>query len=136
MRSIGFATSITAEFWALRDGLKLALNAGIQRLIMELDAKVMVDLVKSNAVTNKPYPPLLYDYRSLLIRFLQVQVTHVYSEGNRCADVLARWGSTMAKVFVVFDYPPNPDILYLVNLDIAGVYVNRIIEPDLTSSVR
>ena len=25
-RSIGFATSITAELWALRDGLKLALN--------------------------------------------------------------------------------------------------------------
>nr|POE79254.1 xyloglucan endotransglucosylase/hydrolase 2 [Quercus suber] len=28
-KSIGFATSITAEFWALRDGLKLALSEGI-----------------------------------------------------------------------------------------------------------
>ena len=60
-------------------------------------------------------------------------MTHVYREGNSCADVLARWGSTMAKVFVVFDYPPNPDILYLVNLDIAGVYVNRIIFFNLIS---
>lgn len=68
-RSIGFATSITDEFWALRDGLKLA-SAGIRRLAMELDAKVGVDLVKSNAVTNKSYAPLLYDCRCLLTRFL------------------------------------------------------------------
>ena len=29
-RSIGYASSIIAEFWALRDGLKLALSEGIQ----------------------------------------------------------------------------------------------------------
>ena len=29
-RSIGYASSIITEFWALRDGLKLALNEGIQ----------------------------------------------------------------------------------------------------------
>ena len=28
-RSIGFATSVLAEFWALRDGLKLALSERI-----------------------------------------------------------------------------------------------------------
>lgn len=39
-------------------------------------------------------------------------------------------------VFVVFDYPPSPDILYLVNIDTVGVYFNRIAETDLTSSVR
>ena len=61
---------------------------------------------------------------------------HVCREGNRCADALARWGGTVAEVFVVFDYPPSPDILYLVNMDTAGMYVNRITETDLTSSVR
>lgn len=35
-RSIGFAIRVTAEFWALRDGLKLALSEGIQNLIVEL----------------------------------------------------------------------------------------------------
>ena len=34
-RSIGYASSIVVEFWALRDGLKMALNEGIQRLIVE-----------------------------------------------------------------------------------------------------
>ena len=102
---------------------------------MELDAKVVVDLVKSNAVTNKPYAPLLFDCRCLMRRFLQVQVTHVYREGNRCADALTRWGGSMAGIFVVFDQPPSSDILYLVNLDMAGMYMNRITETVLTSSV-
>ena len=82
MRSIGFATSRSAEFWALRDGLTLALSEGIQNLIVELDARVVVDLLNSNVDINKPYSPLLCDCRCLLRRILQVQVVHVYREGN------------------------------------------------------
>ena len=96
-RSIGYASSIVAEFWALRDGLKMALNEGIQRLIVELDAKVVVDLIKTNAATNKPYAPLLYDCMYLLTRFNQAQVVHVYREGNCCADALAKWAVTCWK---------------------------------------
>lgn len=53
MRSIGFATNVSIEFWALRDGLKLALSEGMQNLIVELDAWVVVDLVNSNVDTYK-----------------------------------------------------------------------------------
>nr|POE82130.1 putative ribonuclease h protein [Quercus suber] len=45
-RNIGVATSIIAEFWALRDGLLLASQLGITQLVVELDAKVL-DLVIS-----------------------------------------------------------------------------------------
>ena len=135
-RSIRYANSITAEFWALRDGLKLALNEGIQRLVVELDAKVVVDLIKSNAATNKLYAPLLYDCRGLLTRFIQVQVVHVYTEGNRCADALTRWGSNMAEAFAVFDSPPSLDVVYLVNMDSVGMFVNRIAELDLNFTMR
>ena len=103
---------------------------------MELDAKVVVDLVNSNVDTNKPYSPFLCDCRCLLRRFLRVQVVHVYREGNRCVDALARWGSTMNEDFVVFGSLPSPDVLYLANMDIAGMYLNRITETSLTSSVR
>lgn len=53
VRSIGFATNVSIEFWALRDGLKLALSEGMQNLIVELDARVVVDLVNSNVDTYK-----------------------------------------------------------------------------------
>ena len=41
----------------------------------------------------------------------------------------------MAGIFVVLDQPPSSDTLYLVNLDMAGMYMNRITETVLTSSV-
>ena len=123
------------EFWALRDGLKLALSEGIQNLIVELDARVVIDLISSNVDTVKPYSPLLCDCRCLLRRFPRVQVKHVYREGNRCADALARWGCLMDDAFVVFSSPPSTDVLFLVNSDLAGMYVNRTVNTGLTSSV-
>lgn len=57
--SIGFTTSIMVEFWALRDGLLLALQLGLARLEVELDAKVVVDLVLSSSVTNRDYFSIL-----------------------------------------------------------------------------
>ena len=136
MRSIGFATSVLVEFWALRDDLKLALSEGIQNLIVELDARLVVDLVNSNVDTNKPYSPLLHDCKCLLRRIPWVQVVHVYREGNQCADALAGWGSTMEEVFVVFSSPPSHDVLYLVNMDIAGIFVIRSTGTGLTACVR
>ena len=65
-RSIGFTTSIIAEFWALRDGLLLASQIGVQNLLIELDAKVVVELVQSKSSSNAFYSSLLADCRSLL----------------------------------------------------------------------
>ena len=41
----------------------------------------------------------------------------------------------MTEDFVAFDSPPSLDFLYLVNMDIAGMYVDRITETGLTSSM-
>ena len=134
-RSIGHASSFVAKYWALRDGFKLALGIGVQRLVVELDAKVVVSLITSIGGSNKPYLPLLNDCRYLLSRFLQTRVVHVFREGNRCADALARMGSNMAEEFLVFDNPPSPDVLYFVNTDAAGVVYNRTSNFVLTDMV-
>ena len=68
-RSIGFTTSIIAEIRALRDGLLLADQIGVQNLVIELDAKVVVELVQSETTSNAFYSSLLVDCRSLLGRF-------------------------------------------------------------------
>lgn len=60
-RSIGFTTSITAKLWALRDGLLLAVQLGVQNLEVELDAKVIVDLIQSRNCLNAFYSSLLAD---------------------------------------------------------------------------
>ena len=135
LRSIGHASSFSAKFWALRDGLKLALGIRVQRLVVELDAKVVISLITSTGGSNKPYLPLLNDCRYLLSRFLQTQVVHVFREGNRCTDALARMGSSMAEEFLVFDNPPSPAVLYFVNTDVAGVVYNRTSNYVLTDIV-
>lgn len=39
-RKIGQTTSIAAEFWAIQDGLQLALSLGVQDIEVELDAHI------------------------------------------------------------------------------------------------
>ena len=44
-RAIGVTTSITAELWALPVGIRLCIALKIPAVIIELDAKVVVDLL-------------------------------------------------------------------------------------------
>nr|POF05708.1 putative ribonuclease h protein [Quercus suber] len=62
-RKIGITTSVIAEFWALGDGLTMAAQLGITLLEIEMDAKILVDLVLSNSNSNKECSPLLNDCR-------------------------------------------------------------------------
>nr|POE76978.1 hypothetical protein CFP56_49691 [Quercus suber] len=59
---------------------------------------------------------------------------HVQTEEKASLDVLARWGSNMAEVFAVFDRPPSLDVMYLLNMDSVGMYVNRLSELDPNST--
>ena len=84
--------------------MKLADHMEIRQLEVELDAKVIVGLLKSNIIPNFAYAPLLFDYRYLLGKLPQVRVSHVFREANKCADWLAKWGSVMKEDFVVLSF--------------------------------
>ncbi len=49
---LGNTNSLMAKCWALRDGLLLAKESGIQSLLVELDAQVVVDLFLGNTSDN------------------------------------------------------------------------------------
>ena len=94
---------------------------------VELDAKVVVDLVLSNSVTNRDYSSLLNDCRYLLSRFQQTRVNHTYWKANRAADGLAKEGCVQQEEFVILFNPPTPDIVTFVNEDAIGLYyVKRV----------
>jgi len=59
----------------------------------------------------------------------------MFRKGNRCADALARLGSSMVEDFFVFDNPPSPDVLYFVNTDATVVLYNRTSYSVLTDVV-
>ena len=90
---IGTTTSFVAELWGLRDGLSLCYNLNIPSIIVELDAKAIVDIFQNTSYENNIISPLLDDCRQLMGLFQQVQVKHCYRQANRCADMLARLGT-------------------------------------------
>ena len=47
-RSIGCATSVAAQFWALRDGIRLCISLKLSAVVFDLDAKLVVDLLKKD----------------------------------------------------------------------------------------
>ena len=79
-RPLERTNSCMAELWALRDGLLLAKELGINNLIVELDALSVVLLMK-NSTCNLLMEPLLME-PLLLKAFPNTQVVHAYREAN------------------------------------------------------
>ena len=81
-KHIGSTNSFVAKLWGLRDGLMLCCNMNISCLIVELDAKMVVDVFKNSDHVNYIISPILDDYRCLASRFYQIQFSHCYRQAN------------------------------------------------------
>ena len=125
VRGIGYTNSFLADLWALRDGLNIAREMGVNNLIIELDALSIV-LLMNNEAENIMMEPLLSDYRSLLKQIPNKRVLHVYHEANQCADALAKLGAHSGSHFVVFCNPP-PVVENLLAFDKANMFCNRLV---------
>ena len=104
-RPLGSSNSCMAELWALRDGLLLAKEMGLNNLIIEMDALSVVLLMNNNSA-NLLMEPLLTDCRNLLSEIPNKQIFHIYREANQCADALVKLGASNVDSFVIFLYPP------------------------------
>ena len=126
-RRIGTCTSFVAELWGLRDGFTLCNNLNIPSLIVELDAKAIVDILQNSNYENSTLFPILDDYRQLIggRGFHQVQVKHCYRQANRCANRLARLRIVQNLNFVCFDSLPE-EIRNVLDEDCNGRFFNRI----------
>ena len=118
-RSIGNTTSIAAELWALRDGIQLCLELNLPAVIIELDAMLVVNLLRSTNHNPNGNNNLVADCREGMARIPRVQIQHCYREANKCVDALARRGALLPCNFLVFDSPPPPpiDVALLLSLD-------------------
>ena len=101
-RRIGATNSFMAELWGLRDGLILCSNLHLPSLIIEIDAKAIVDALLHLNYKNNVISPILEDCRQLVTQFHWIQFKHSYSEANRCADVLTRRGTKQDIDFLLF----------------------------------
>ena len=118
-------SSSIAELWALRDGLEIAKDLGLNNLIVEMDALSIV-LLMNNTKANLLMEPLLSAYRKLLAAISNKRVVHTFRKANQCAGILAIFGGSSISNFVVFLNPPPvvADIL-LANKETS--YCNRLV---------
>ena len=69
-RHIGLITSFVAELWGLRDGILMCYNLNISSLIVELDAKSIVDALGNSKFVNNVISPILDDCKLLHPAFI------------------------------------------------------------------
>ncbi|KAK9990806.1 hypothetical protein SO802_025791 [Lithocarpus litseifolius] len=105
-RKIGITTSFVAELWARRDGLSMCVDMQIPALEVELDARVVADLMNNTTRLNSDYAAIVADCRQLLCQIPQVKVSYCYQEANRCADALTRIGRSKSLNVMFFNFPP------------------------------
>ncbi|GLT82219.1 hypothetical protein SLE2022_006230 [Rubroshorea leprosula] len=104
--NIGRATSLVAELWGLREGLKLCLSLGISRLIAEMDSSVAVQLILDNGNSGGQGAALVADIKTISGRFSSFDLRHTLRDGNAAADFLASLGHAACKGVTFLDSPP------------------------------
>ena len=124
-KRIGLTNSFEAELWGLREGLLLCCNLNISHLVIELDAKAIVNVLGNLSYVNHVISPILDDCRMLVSRFQHIWIKHCYREVNKCADSLVRLSFTQDADFSSF-LSPSVDIFDVFEDDLNGIYFDRL----------
>ena len=124
-RPIGSTDNCRAELWALRDGLVMAKEMGLNSLVIELDALSVV-LLMTNNNANLLMEPLLTDCKNMLREIPNKQIVHAYCEANQCTNALAKLGAISLSSFTMF-LCPLPVVDNILAFDKANMCYNRLV---------
>jgi len=123
--SIGRTTSMISELAALRRGLELVLENGWGNVWLEGDSKSLVDIILKRKLVRCKEAQRQVSYINLIIPELKnCLVTHVFREGNRAADKLARIAYQLQKPKIWRHIPPDT-ILQILHENAEGKIVFR-----------
>ncbi|KAF7807224.1 ribonuclease H [Senna tora] len=110
---------LKAEAWGALEGLRLASDLGVPKVILECDSKCLVDGIKSTSDHGADVQPLFLEIRSLLAGFTEVLVQHRWRQANVCADWLANLGASKSQGRLVLSAPPV-ELKQLMLADVVG----------------
>ena len=88
------------------DGLTLCLNINFPTVIIELDAKAVINVISNPNQPNSIISSNVNDCRHLASRIPQTRFSHYFREANRCANHLAKWGTHQSLGLIMYDSPP------------------------------
>ena len=81
--AMDFTTSVMAELSALHDRLVMAKKLRVAKIVVELDAKVVVNLVTNSSKAKKSMERIVMECKNLLQDFEEYMVQHMYLEGAK-----------------------------------------------------
>lgn len=110
-RAVRHTTSIAVKLWALRDGIRLCISLKLPAVIIELDAKLIMDLMQKEDSNQNGLDALVSDCRTGMREIPIVRIQHCYHEANKCADALARRGGFTPIGFCCFLRTPGECLL-------------------------
>lgn len=123
---IGEASVIMAKLWGLHQGLILAWNTGIRRLLVEVDSLSVTQMVTKQVVVPNVFHALVVAIQELLHRSWQITITHIYREGNSTADFMANMAHSFSYGLHLFSYPPE-GIRSILLHDMFGTFQPRLV---------
>ena len=113
--NLGSCSSMKAEIRAVLRGLKIAPVRGVTHLWIQLDSKVLADMLQGHMAWCRYHRILLLQCRDLIYwdRW-NVRISHCFRDANQTADGLANLGVTMNLGVTIFQIPPLEvrDVLY------------------------
>ncbi|CAL1368849.1 unnamed protein product [Linum trigynum] len=119
--------SITrAELRGAVEGLQLAWDAGYRHVRLELDSACAIQLLRSPDSSEHHHAAIIDRAIELLQRQWEVEIAHIYREGNKSADYLASRGHHAP--LGVHLFPISDPILYnWILYDVQGISKPRVI---------
>ncbi|KAL9419174.1 hypothetical protein AB3S75_037017 [Citrus x aurantiifolia] len=124
--NIGESSVLMAELWGLYQGLLLAWEAGIKRLLAEVDSLCVTQLISKQVVVPNEFYALVGAIREIISRNWQVVITHIYREANSAADFMANTAHSYPQGLHLFSSPPV-GIFSIIVQDLLGVTKPRLI---------
>lgn len=123
--SIGKASNVAAEMWAMIHGLRIAWEMGYRSLILETDSRTGLELIRQ-APVESPHYNLILTIQNLLSRDWECQIKHTWRDGNVCADHLAKQSLGMQRGLEYLRDPPHT-LRELLRQDVIGVAIPRLV---------
>ncbi|CAN1182674.1 Putative ribonuclease H protein At1g65750, partial [Linum perenne] len=90
--NIGYCSITRAELRGAVTGLRTAWDHGYRKVELQVDSMTVVELVKNDEISTHQHTLDVLDLQELLRRDWEVNIRHVFKEGNRAADFLADTG--------------------------------------------
>ena len=123
---IGDSSVLMAELWGLYQGLTLAWDVGIKRLLVEVDSLCITQMISKQMVVPNAFSALLTAVRELLSRNWHTAITHIYREANSAADFMANMAHSAPLGLHVFPNPPM-GIYSIISQDLFRVSKPRFV---------